>query len=763
MFAVNKNKIFLIVLFILISTYSIFGQNVGNIYKSNRFTKPETYEKIKTKFSIKNYVKVAENENIELLIDPETTSLRVMDKRTNYVWGDVLENENAYLKLNDSWKAISKSVLMIEYYNERGIMAVKGSAEKSTEKSFIEIPNGITFNINFKDIGISIDFSILLEDNALTFKLNSTDISEEKEFLLGSVVFAPFFGSTVEDEIDGYIFVPDGPGALIRFSSVAHYTNWFEKRVYGKDYSIENLTVPNDLRASRPNDFLREEPTVLMPVYGIVHGVKQNGMFGVVDSGEEYASIVAYPSGVLTDYNRAGVKFLYRQKYLQPTSRSGAGVQIVQKDKNNFNAELKLFFLVNNSADYIGMAKFYRTEFSEKLFGELEDNRDHENAHMQLALTIIASDIEKKLIGYNTKSITNVEEMESIIKALMENGVDNLKIFIEGWQEDGIHGNRISRLSFEDEIGGKIPLQNLAEGNTHNVYELCLVDNVTKVNARQININREVGINLSQSSIFEERDNQDLWLNRFYYTNIKLSSKYIKEKSKKLADLGFSYIAIKEYGSKLYGDMRFNNEFPRNEALLMVEETLNYVKEKGLNIYFFSPNSYAWKYSRGIIETPMNNSQYLFETDTVPFLQIVLSGKIEYYTPYINNSFFSKTNILKAIEYGAYPSFIITWVDNYVIKETPLWDYPSTKFEDWEQEILKIYQEMSEALNPVLDSKIIDRTVLEPGIVKVDYENGRSVMVNYTQNSFIYGDIFLQPLSYEGFKNKDLDFGDGEL
>ncbi|TYB94358.1 MAG: hypothetical protein FXF54_05840 [Kosmotoga sp.] len=759
----NRNKNLLIVFFILVSIYSIFGQNIGNDFMSNRFTKPETYEVVATKFSTENYIKVAENTDIELLINPVTTSLRVVDKKTNYVWGDVLENEEAYLKLNESWKAISRSVLMIEYYNERGIIAVKGSADINVESSFTKLPDGVAFQIGFKDIGIYIEFSIQLEKNCLIFRLDSEDISEEDEYLLGSVIFAPFFGSTVEDEIDGYFFVPDGPGALIRFSSASNCTNWYDKRVFGKDYSIENLTVPNDLRASRPNDFLREEPTVLVPVYGIVHGVKQNGLFGVINSGEEYASIVAYPSGVLTDYNRAGAKFLYRQKYLQPTSRSGAGVQIVQQNKNDFDAELKLFFLANDIADYVGMAKFYRTAFSDRLFGKLSYNESYKNADMQLALTIIASDIEKRLIGYNTKSITDVGDMKEMIQTLIENGVNSLKVFVEGWQEDGIHGNSISKLSFENKIGGKLLLQELAEDSHQNDYELCLVDNITKVSEKQININREVGINLSQSSIYEDRDNQDLWLYRSYYTNIKLSSEYIEEKSQKLIDLGFSNIAIKEYGSKLYGDMRFNKEFPRNDALLMVEETLKDVIEIGLNIYFFAPNCYAWKYSKGILETPMNNSQYLFETDTVPFLQIVLSGNIDYYTPYINNSFFSKTDILKAIEYGAFPSFIVTQVDNYVIKDTPLWDYPSTKFEDWQQEILRIYQEMSETLKPVFNSKIVDRTVLEPGIVRVDYENGRSIIVNYTQNSYIYDDIFLQPQSCKNIDNKNMDSGDGDL
>lgn len=739
------------------------GHNTGNEFLSNRFTRPETYAEVESKFSTQDYMKVAENENLQLFVNPENTSIRVVDNRTGYVWGDVLETERAFRNLNESWKAIARSALLIEYYNERGIMTVRGSADRSVTRSFSEIPDGVSFHVVFEEVGISLNFSILLEENCVVFRLNSVDISEGSRFLLGSVVFAPFFGSTAEDEMDGYIFVPDGPGALVRFSRAAQYMNWFEKRVYGKDYGIENLTVPNDLRANRPNDFSREEPTVLMPVYGIVQGVKQNGLFGVISSGEEFASILAYPSGVLTDYNIAGVKFIYRQRYLQPTSRSGAGVQVVQKEKNKFDAELKVFFLVENDADYVGMAKLYREVFEDQLFGEIKTAESSKDKSLPLAITLIASDIEKRLIGYSTRSITTTDDIGTIAHFFREEGVDALKLFIEGWQKGGIHGNRIAKLSFENRIGGQKELIKLVNDSVEHGYDVYLVDNVTKVSERQINLHREVGINLSQSSIFEERDNKDLWLHRFYYSNVRLASKYIEDKSQGLAELGFTNLAIREYGNKLYGDMRINNQIPRNQALDMVEETLKRVTEKGFNIYLFSPNSYAWKYTQGILETPMNNSQYLFETDTVPFLQIVLSGRIEYYTPYINNSFFSRTNILKAIEYGAYPSFILTWVDNFVIKDTPLWDYPSTKFDDWYSEILQIQREMSNALNPVISSRIVGRTVFEPGVVKVDYENGWSIIVNYTEDSYDDGKINVPPLSWKNFTSYDDDRGDGDL
>lgn len=747
----------------LLAVSSVFSRDTGSDYLSNRFTKPEVYSQVTSKFDTQDYFKVAESESVELWVNRETSSIRVADRTTGYVWGDVLESERAYRNLNESWKAIARSALLIEYYNERGILAVRGSADRLAKRSFFEATDGAAFRVDFEDLGISIGFSVRLEDSCVVFRLNSADISEGSRFSLGSIVFAPFFASTVEDEIDGYIFIPDGPGALMRFSGASNYSNWFEKRVYGKDYGIENLTIPNDLRAGRPNDFLREEPTVMMPVYGVVHGVRQNALFGVITSGAEYSSVFAYQAGVLSDYNRAGVKFIFRQRYLQPTSRSGAGVQVVQREKNDFDAELRVFFLAGREADYVGMAKLYRTEFSEELFGPSRESEGQRESGLPLAISVIASDIEKRLIGYGTRSITTAREAKEIVRVLQESKVDTVKLFVEGWQKDGVHGSNISKLSFENAIGGKNALIDLARDSLDKGYELFLVDNVTKVSERQINVNREVGINLSQSSIFEERDNKDLWLYRFYYSNIKLASRYIQEKAAGLAELGFSNLALKEYGSRLYGDMAFGKELPRSKALEVIEETLGLARDSGLDIFLFSPNSYAWRYAGGVMGAPVNNSQYLFQTDTVPFLQIVLSGVREHYTPYMNNSFFARSDVLKAIEYGAYPSFIVTWVDNYVIRDTPLWDYPSTKFEDWHEEIVRIYLEMKEALDPVIGWRIVDREVLEAGIVRVDYENGRSIAVNYTETRYESEGIDIAPRSWKSFERDNADYGVGGL
>ena len=74
----------------------------------------------------------------------------------------------------------------------------------------------------------------------------------------------------------------------------------------------------------------------------------------------------------------------------------------------------------------------------------------------------------------------------------------------------------------------------------------------------------------------------------------------------------------------------------------------------------------------------MFTSQYLIQTDTVPFLQIVLSGSMEVYATYANFSFYTETDILRMIDYNVYPSFILTHDPSYELISTNSSNFYST-------------------------------------------------------------------------------------
>ena len=718
-----KTKIFIIL--ILLNSILIFSE----VYSSNRYTKADDLSKVTRTLSLENYVLALENDYFEIYTNEK--DIRIKNKISGYIWG----NPDNLKGLNKIWSNIASSIIGIEYFDDKSLNYITGMESKEEI-----IKNGIKWEFYSEKLGIKFNLYLYLKNDHLEFYLPENSIIEEKNYKLGSVYIMPFLGAVYEDEIPGYILLPDGAGALIRFSKEKNYSNWFEKRVYGKDYGIENLSYANNLNVNRPNDFLKEEPIIHVPVYGIVHGINQNAFFTVINSGAEYSSIVAYPSGVLSGYNWSTAKFIYRQKYLQPTSRSGNGVQIAQKERNKFDARISIYLLNGNDANYVGMAKKYR----DLIFSENVLNKKANNPDIPLALEVVLNDIEKKLFGFSTLQVSSIE----FLKSLNDLNIENKYILVDGWQKGGAHGNRIKSNKVYDE-----EILEYAKNNP----KLYFVNNVTKVTELQINQRQEAGINLSQNPIYEDRDNKKLWYYRSYYTNIELANKYLSKKIELLNKNEIKNIAIKYFGNKLYGNLHVDKKIYRNEAKSLIINTIN--KYSNNNLFFYAPNDYLWNFTKGFLNIPMNNSQYIYETDTVPFLQIILNGYIDYFTPYMNVGFFSRLDILKTIDFGAYPSFIITEIDNYLLRNTVLSDFPSTKYDDWKDTILSIYNEVNEALRNFRGYYLVNRIVLKEGVVKNTYDNEKSIIINYTNKEYKYNNIVINALSWkiinEGVNNHE--------
>ena len=55
---------------------------------------------------------------------------------------------------------------------------------------------------------------------------------------------------------------------------------------------------------------------------------------------------------------------------------------------------------------------------------------------------------------------------------------------------------------------------------------------------------------------------------------------------------------------------------------------------------------------------------------------------------------------------------------------------------------------MAEALNAVAGAKISLHEKLADGVVRVSYDNGVAIVVNYTENAYNKGGISVEPMDY---------------
>ena len=685
--------------------------------------------------TLEGYELLVENDKLALYLREKSASIRVVDKNSGYIWGALRQDKPD--DLNKTWSAFGNSIVSILYYDEVGSTAKTGAGHEDNKCKFEKIQNGVIVHVDFieKDKTtkvesvISLSAKVELMDDHIRFSVDDSSIRETGNNKLGQVYFAPFLGATVADEIGGYMFVPDGRGAVIRFQRPIKYLTGYSDRVYGSDYSIDNTYTVGDLNANRTNDFLKGSETVTMPVYGISHGYDANALFGYVESGAEYSAIMAEPAGIITDYNYATAYFLYRQAYMQPTERDGSGVQIVQEKPNTVNPALNIYFLSGEDANYTGMAHCYR--------GILEEQGILPGASLsqpQLMIDFLVADICEGFLVNTTTSLTNQDQLLSAAEYLFQQGISSASFQLLGWQKGGLNGYK-KLSSYEDtELGSLSEVAQLQKALNSKGYDISMYLEPLSAREGQVSSQKDYAIALSQEIIEVLRNNKAVFLGDVQYIKTQTALQTLTSQMEMLQQAGLNSFAIDQVAELLYSEMLMGEEMTRTQVMELVTQKLaSLAGEEGLTLY--TPNAYAFSVTSVYRDAPMSASRYSFETDSVPFLQIVLSGAVTMYAPYANQSFYTDLDVLKCIEYNAYPSFLLTGGDSSLLSGTPSQEFFSTGFEDWKVTAVSIYQRIDEVLSQVQGQQVLSHRVLQEGVVQVTYETG-SIYVNYTNVEF---------------------------
>jgi hypothetical protein len=716
--------------------------SINNPYssiQSNRFTHVQDTSRNLFKLNTDGFKLVADNRNFSLFVKEEIASIRILDKKSGYVWG-CLETDYPD-NLNESWAAFANSIVSIEYLDDNANLKRMGAGYEEAECKFIYETNGFKCKVNFQTLDISLVARVELTLNGVTFSVDEATIKENGSYYIANLYFAPFLGSSVEDTIPGYMFIPDGCGALMRFGKSASYLSGYSARVYGFDYAIDNILEVNNLEATRPNDFLKNAEIVSVPVYGIVHGVKQNAFLGLIERGAEYALITATPAGFTTDYNWASVGFIYHQLYQLPTQRNGSGVQVVQEKRNVVNPKLSIYFLSGESADYVGMARLY----SKILTDSDMLHEKMESVPAGIALDFLMSDIQEGFFVPSVKTITSINYIEQSLRCLAESGISDLHLTLKGWQPKGLNGYKKNKI-FHKTNFGKFELLKSLKAVLGENGRLSLYIEPFRAKEPQIQEYIDAAISLSQSPITLSREDKSVYLWKTWFIKYPLALKLLAEQCEVLVNNELSNTVAVDGGNLLYGEYLESGFTSRSEALNNIRKTFAALSSKQ-NMSVFNPNDYLFVYTTEYRNMPMSSSQYLYETDTVPFLQIVLSGRIALYAPYANDSFYSETNILKCIEYNCYPSFLLSGIKNYDMRKTASSELSSTFFDDWKEKVVKIYNQINSVLSNVQGKQIINHEIPKTGLAVVTYEDGRMIIVNYQQTEAEWKGVTIPALS----------------
>jgi hypothetical protein len=669
---------------------------------------PETYELM------------GENANYQLYANRASLAFKVVDRRNGYIWHSNLDEKIDGDRLNKTWTAFASSGISIDYLDEKTASERLSITNSEPVIQFNPTGQGFEATITFPDPSISLLLRVMLEDAGVSVEIPFDTIQEaDPAYKLGQVYVYPFLGYTRDAVTPGYMFIPDGSGSLIRFAETTKATNMYYGRYYGADLGML-VELPYDRAVNRAMH-------ISVPVYGMVHGEKENGYIAIVEKGASYGEIQAHPAGIITNFNFIYNMFVYNQSYFQATNRSGAGVTTLQQKTNAFDIKIHYRFLTGEDSDYVGMARSYQQYLVER--GQLKKIAD-EGDDIGIKLEFLGGEKEKVLFWWRLIPMTTVEQMAAILDALE---IKNPDVVYYGWQPLGASSMPPKSLKIDGGLGSLEQLRELVEKVQSEGGNFSLYLNP------QAALYQESGYSPRYDLAMAITNVNMIGYNRHtvnYYLNYEAVNQRFSNLNADVTSQLNAGLALDGIGSTLYSDFKAGNFLNREQAIARYRSLME--ANPGRKA-FYTPNDYMFGLMDAYYDMPLSNNGYIYTSEAVPFLQIVLSGYVPYYGPAMNFSSDPQTDLLRHVEYGVYPSFFLTQeVTGKIINTRSSWLYTSS-YQQWGSEINQTYQWLNALLGPFKGQSIISREMLADSVAAVTYENGKQILVNYTDQPFNAG------------------------
>lgn len=701
-------------------------------------TPMETYAA--TQKEINDHQLIAENKNYALYMNEEYLSIILYDKANDTYMESAVSYDDG--KNNDTWLGAMRSALVLTLIHQSIDTMQADLINDDVEKEITYKEDGFSAKVFWKKYQLGMTLEVTLNEDGVTAKIPDESIIEKSDaYYIGTISMYPYMGSSYLDSKEGYMFIPDGNGALIYLDDKdGRFNSGYSAMVYGKDVGFVDSEVVSLLWGEL--EMVNDSNKVLAPVYGMAYTDDEMAYLAVIEKGAERCSIEASPNGANIDYNRIHAKFVERRLYTQPTSNNSTSgsFKLVEADRSHSDLQIRFLFLNGKNANYCGMANAYREYLIQK--GDLMVQEDDYRTRVDF----LGTDRETWLMGTKAIVMTTVEDIRNIYSDLESEGVTDLFTVYKGWQKGGIYDLPITSYKADSNIGGTKQLTELMEEASGKDIEFYLYNEALHINPDEQNATFNVVKKVNKKK-FEESTYKDVYEKFLYLTPArskvlldKFMNSYSKQGATNLALAGitnnlYSY----SYNSKFY--TRYDCADTYAQAVASVDEQMNLVLEQ--------PYAYLWKYAESFMDMPMYNSSYIYEDADVPFMSIVLKGVMPVYSEYINFEANKQEFFLKLIETGTYPSFYITQENSADLLYTNSCDIYSSQYSVYRDTILEYAKELKEVNQKILGAHIVGHQILGNGITVVTYDNGVQIYLNYASTSQKADGLTLEAMSYK--------------
>lgn len=622
----------------------------------------------------------------------------------------ILETEPIYVLRNTAKDSIKKKMETIfeghgytlEEYEENKAL---NNAEASSEKPI--------FNVNM---------IYKLDGDDLIVQVPLGEMEFKEEYPIYTLTILPMFGAGGKDD-NGYLFVPEGGGALINFNNGKTAQSSYYANMYGWDMALSRDAVVHNTRA-------------YFNVFGISHGM--DSFLCYLEEGAPYAGVQADISGRFNSYNFVNAKYSIssREEY-DVGSIANTRVFVYVEDLPNETLTQRYSFI--NSGSYVKMAEDYRSYLLNKYSDTMTAKID---TSTPVALEIVgAVDKKKQILGVPVRkplALTSFSEAGDILTQLNSEGMTNISVKMTGWANGGVNQKVLNSVKPLSELGGKSQLKKFMttasqlgvnvylDGVTQYAYDSDIFDGFNSfTDAARFISKKRAELFVYSDVTYAAREGVD----SYYLLHTSEAEKMTDNLAKAANSFGAG-VSFRETGMDLSSDFYVKNPVSRQQSMDRQIEQVKSISDTS-KVMVNMGNDYVIGYADMVTNMDLKGSKYTILDKFVPVYQMAIHGYVNYTGKAINISGAADEELLNSVEYGAGLFFNVMNETAFALQKTLYTEYYGSSYASCHDTMMDIYKRYNAELGHTFNQKITNHEYINSEMTCTTYEDGTKVYVNY--------------------------------
>ena len=695
-----------------------------------------------------NYVQsgvIAQSGNTSLVWDAERSALLIKES-DKIIWSSMPIEQYTEQKATGAVMKLLESSLVVEYIagtsgdTVTSINSYLGAYENGRIYSYL-IKNGIRLLYCFDDLFFAIPVEYRLKNGYLDVKIVLDQIYECSNRIT-KISLLPYAGG-LANSTENKIFIPDGSGMIMNCDE-DRPVRTYSGAVYGED----------KVELDKYN-FLSTE-NVKLPVYAFT--TSDNTTYcTIIDKNEACADINSSAGDTILGYSYAYTTFNIRGKNTVTIPSAWGGVDVSKQYSDipsGMDIGERIYFLDSYDESFVNVANCYRNYLIEEK--GLKDMDDDEIVYVDIPMALQQRDFLFGLPYQSTKVVTTYERATEIIEDFVDETNISPVVRLKGIQNGGLDVTKIAGgFNTEKKLGNKNDLNSLLQKTSELGVSVFPDFDISRFNTSSsgFNVNKNSACNstgMKASQYFHSVSTGVSSGNSesYYLLTPKLFVEASDELMGPLEKSGFKNISLSTLGSGYYSDYRYNENNIGAGYAEAIENIFENYNSSQYGVMFDSANQYAAVNANHIVNIPTYTSDYDAQDEWLPFYQMVFKGFVPLSSNSVNLVNNSKMELLRSIQCGVALKFTVCGSDTADYANSNFTELLAGSYENCKSQITNYLSDSCYALNTLKNSKIISFAKIDENIYETNFDNGCSVIVNYSQHDYLYNEDMVEAESF---------------